>query len=204
MNKVINIFFDCEFTGLRKDTTLISIGLVSVNDETFYAEFTDYNKKYVDEWIKENVINNLRFNHETPYTFIRESNSINYSVEMVDNFSNISKELNLWLNNYIEEGYKIQFVSDVCHYDFVLLLDLITNGECIINNLSENISPVCYDVNNDIMNYYDFNCYEAFDYNREDIIRELSLIDDNLLKESTMKHNSLYDAKVIKRLYELL
>lgn len=35
------IFFDTEFTGLHKDTTLISIGLVSETGEKFYAEFDD-------------------------------------------------------------------------------------------------------------------------------------------------------------------
>lgn len=31
-------FFDTEFTGLRKDTTLISIGIVSDTGDRFYAE----------------------------------------------------------------------------------------------------------------------------------------------------------------------
>ena len=37
-------FFDTEFTGLRKDTTLISIGIVSDTGDRFYAELTDYVK----------------------------------------------------------------------------------------------------------------------------------------------------------------
>ena len=53
------IFFDTEFTGLHQNTTLISIGLVSECGKTFYAEFTDYDQKQVDEWIKNNVIANL-------------------------------------------------------------------------------------------------------------------------------------------------
>ena len=36
----MNIFFDTEFTGLRKDTTLISIGMIAENGKTFYAELT--------------------------------------------------------------------------------------------------------------------------------------------------------------------
>ena len=47
------IFFDCEFTGLHKNTTLISIGLISDCGKTFYAEFTDYDKGQVDDWIKQ-------------------------------------------------------------------------------------------------------------------------------------------------------
>ena len=47
-------FFDTEFTGLRKDTTLISIGIVSDTGDRFYAELTDYDEGMCDEWIEKN------------------------------------------------------------------------------------------------------------------------------------------------------
>lgn len=57
------IYYDSEFTGLHKDTTLISIGLISeCGTKTFYAEFLDYDKSQVDDWIQNNVIDNLLFN----------------------------------------------------------------------------------------------------------------------------------------------
>ena len=62
----MKIFFDTEFTGLHKNTTLISIGLVDENDRTFYGEFLGYDGNQVDDWIKENVINNLK--HKTCIT----------------------------------------------------------------------------------------------------------------------------------------
>ena len=37
-------FFDTEFTGLHKDTTLISIGIVMADGREFYRELNDYNK----------------------------------------------------------------------------------------------------------------------------------------------------------------
>ena len=52
-------FFDTEFTGLRKDTTLISIGIVSDTGDRFYAELTDYNESMCDEWIEKNVLDHL-------------------------------------------------------------------------------------------------------------------------------------------------
>ena len=55
------VFFDTEFTGLHQNTTLISIGLITQDEKTFYAEFTDYDKNQVDTWIQENVISNLIF-----------------------------------------------------------------------------------------------------------------------------------------------
>jgi len=55
----MKIFFDTEFTGLHQNTTLISIGLISSDGRTFYAEFNDYDENQVDDWIKDNVIANL-------------------------------------------------------------------------------------------------------------------------------------------------
>lgn len=46
------IFFDTEFTGLHQNTTLISIGLIAENGQTFYAELTDYDKSQIDGWIQ--------------------------------------------------------------------------------------------------------------------------------------------------------
>ena len=51
----MRLFFDMEFTGLHKNTTPISIGIVSEGGKTFYAEFTDYDESQCDDWIKENV-----------------------------------------------------------------------------------------------------------------------------------------------------
>ena len=63
----MKLFFDTEFTGLHKDTTLISIGIISEDERTFYAELTDYDKSQVDDWIKENVIDNLLLKDKEGY-----------------------------------------------------------------------------------------------------------------------------------------
>ena len=55
---MINLYFDAEFTGLHKDTTLISIGIVSASGESFYAEFNDFADYQISPWIKENVLSN--------------------------------------------------------------------------------------------------------------------------------------------------
>lgn len=44
----VKVYFDAEFTGLHRDTTLISIGLISESGHHFYAEFNDYNKDQID------------------------------------------------------------------------------------------------------------------------------------------------------------
>ena len=49
----MKLFFDTEFTGLHKDTTLVSIGIVSEDGKKFYAEFTDFDWESVhkDKWL---------------------------------------------------------------------------------------------------------------------------------------------------------
>lgn len=60
----MKLFFDTEFTGLFKDTELISIGLITETGENFYAEIIDYDKSKLDSWLRTNVINNLLLKNE--------------------------------------------------------------------------------------------------------------------------------------------
>ena len=55
----MKLFFDTEFTGLYQNTSLISLGMISEYGDTLYVEFNDYDKIKVNNWIRENVINNL-------------------------------------------------------------------------------------------------------------------------------------------------
>ena len=50
------IYTDLEFTGLHKDTTVISVGCISEDGRTFYGECSDYDKTQVDQWLIDNVI----------------------------------------------------------------------------------------------------------------------------------------------------
>ena len=90
----MRIFFDTEFTGLRKDTTLISIGLVAESGDKFYAEFTDYNEKMCDDWIRHNVLGNL-FLHKTIET------PDDKTLYVIDTKDGIACELTNWLHSFI-------------------------------------------------------------------------------------------------------
>lgn len=184
------LFFDVEFTGLRKDTTLISLGIVSDNGKKFYAEFTDYDESQCDEWIKKNVIDNLHL--DGMGDGISDLDEEPSGVMVRGNKNYVSKELKEWLSQFD----LIQFVSDVCHYDFVLLIDLLTDNKTALD-LPNNISAVCHDINSDIARHYGISEREAFDKSREEIVSELCVheIDGR-------KHNSLYDAEVIKEIWE--
>lgn len=203
----MNLFFDCEFTGLRQNTTLISIGIVSEDGRKFYAEFADYDRGQCDNWIEENVISHLRFSLPRPgedyYVASRaESNPTGNNIFDAWNLemNGTGVLINECLNHWLMQFDSIQFVSDVCHYDFVLLIDLLTNGGTALD-LPENISAVCHDINTDIANYYKVSDREAFDMSREQI---MYCICDAKNTVAGDKHNSLYDAEVIKAIYEVI
>jgi len=178
----MKVFFDCEFTGLHQHTTLISIGLVDEYGRKFYAEFTDYDESQVDSWLQENVVSKLMWlegdldmvypmwYHRGPKQTIRE-------------------ELLKWL--YQEKP--IEFVSDVCHYDFVLLIDLLFDHALF---MPHNYSSACYDINQDIAKFYKCDTQTAFNLSRESIAGKIDYENE--------KHNALYDAHVIKAVYEQL
>ena len=188
----MKLFFDMEFTGLRQNTTPISLGIVSEDGKKFYAEFTDYDESQCNDWIKENVIKNLKLAGMGVGVSDTDENPP-LRIVMGDK-RYIRQEANEWLRQF----NKIQFVSDVCHYDFVLLIDLLTNGGTALD-LPENISAVCHDLNMDIARHFHVSDRKAFDMSREQIMNDLCGPEDIVTGE---KHNSLYDAEVIKAIYE--
>lgn len=217
----MNLFFDCEFTGLRKDTTIISLGIVADNGKKFYAEFTDFNWDFVDDWIQKNVLDNFilekfylkcfdlldeqveewkrngyevsnRPTMNTACLLFETKRTNDDFTEVVGDSDWIREALSEWLSQFDS----IQFVSDVCHYDFVLLIDLLTGGKTALD-LPDNISAVCHDINSDIARHYGISEREAFDKSREEIVSELC--GHEIEGE---KHNALYDAEVIKAIYD--
>lgn len=213
------IYFDCEFTGLHKNTTLISIGFTTIEGYSFYAEFTDYDKTQVDDWIEKNVIKNLRI----PVIGSKMHGGMDSPKwEVKGDREFVKKMLLVWLGWYsmmkTPEGSKIQFVSDVCHYDFVLLIDLLTDGGSAFD-IPEVISPTCIDINQEIgyiLSYgeksligfwasihsedyeeVDAPATRAFDINRE----ELATILTDIKYQEKFKHNALFDAEIIKNIH---
>ena len=212
----MKLFFDTEFTGLHRNTTLISIGIVSEDGRTFYAEFGDYSHMYVDNWIRMNVLSQCILPRVVTYAdipkFLQKSEREGYTLnpdslpfswnwkgfnyerfnendtQVFGDTKTIASALNRWLKQFED----VQFVSDVCHYDFVLLIDLFGNAF----DLPKNVCPACHDINPDIARHYGISEAEAFDKSREEIVMELCGEPIN-----GKKHNALYDAQVIKAIY---
>jgi hypothetical protein len=173
------IFFDTEFTGLHKNTTLISIGLISENGKQFYAEFNDYDSNQVDEWLKKNVISNLILNKEDVGRFGDEN------VWLVKgNKSDIAYNLKEWINQFDQ----IEMWSDCLSYDWVLFNDIFGNAFDLPKKI--------YYIPFDICTLFNIKGIDP------DISREkfCEIKEESLLK----KHNSLWDAKIIKKCFEML
>lgn len=209
------LFFDTEFTGLRKSTTLISIGIIDRDayegtyKKGFYAEFTDYDKKQCDDWISTHVINNLAL-EDKQFGYKEEINDITYfkgSKEMV------KQALIEWVNDNYRNKNKafydsIQMVSDVCHYDFVLFIDLFGSAF----DLPEYIVPYCKDINEDIASNLSISYRMAFDYSREELFEDLLKVNRERIEDFSCRckllskghqHNSLYDAFQISYIFNL-
>ncbi len=177
----MNIFFDTEFTGLHKGTTLISIGLIAENGRKFYAEFNDYDKKQCNDWIKTNVIANLM--NLQPLGKPNAS-----AVWPPDCYCGtkrrIASELRRWFSEF---GEPVQLISDVCAYDWILFCDIFGGAF----EIPENVSPAPVDINQMIAAYLKCTPAEAFDVNREDFAES----------PDGKKHNALWDAMTIKAIW---
>lgn len=224
----MNVFFDTEFTGLEPGAKLMSLGMVTDNSQRFYAEFSDYDILNLSEWVEENVFNHLLSKQLSSYRNIslykKNSSEIQYEecdensehlskiVSALPDFTRyvygdsktVAKALREWF--YIisnKKQLRIQLISDVCHYDMTLLCNLFGGAF----NLPSNVNPVCYDICQDIWAFlvddYD-NLSEkmrvSFDVSREMLIKSINY-DDEANKPKGIKHNSLYDAEVIKYIY---
>lgn len=170
----MRIFFDTEFTGLHKGTSLISIGLISEDGKTFYAEFTDYDETQIDKWLQENVIANLCLetgdNHPKTYSNCNIKETASY----------IADELREWLSQFDS----VEMWSDCLAYDWVLFNDIFGHAF--------NIPPNVYYIPFDICTLFKIKGIDP------DISRE------GFAGIEGQKHNALHDAKVIKACYEKL
>lgn len=174
------IFFDTEFTGLHQNTTLISIGFISECGKTFYAEFTDYDKSQVDDWLKENVI--AKLNHpngdvnDCIVTEDRPNDMLAYGT---------TKEIKAYLNKWLSQFDEVEMWSDCLSYDWVLFCQIFGNAFDIPKNV--------YYTPFDICTLFKVKGIDP-DISREQFADTL---DSNQLK----KHNALWDALVIKLCY---
>ncbi len=211
----LKVYFDAEFTGLHRNSTLISIGMVTENNSTFYAEFIDYDSSQITPWIQENVINNLMLKfapsgyvHRITNKNSKFSNGQLEDIIIRDESSVIYRSLIYWLEHEckISNCEQIQFISDCYAYDWMLLVDLLSVDKNalsmpdFINYIPLDLSTMLY------MNGIDPDISREKFCGIESLNKISSFIEksfdnpklDPSYIKHPLKHNSLWDALVIK------
>lgn len=92
--------------------------------KTFYAEFSDYDINRCDDWVKENVVKKLKYNHTKN---IAEKGCFLTNASMKHDTSVIKSYLSHWLKQF--KDYDIQFIGDCATWDWYHLLQLIGKWE---------------------------------------------------------------------------
>lgn len=179
------IFLDTEFTGLHQGTTLISIGLISEDDRTFYGELTDYDKTQIDEWLQNNVINNLTLSYL--HSNIEDSGVTDISD--IDNikFRGTLPHLKVELEKWLLQFKQVEIWSDCLSYDWVLFNQIFGHAF----NIPKNVYYIPFD----ICTLFHSKGIDP------DINREWFAFDGMPYGVEEKKHNALWDAKVIKECY---
>lgn len=174
-------FLDAEFSGLHQKTTLISLGMVSECGKSFYAEFVDFDRNQIDDWLRENVLANLIL-PDAPHGMPFHATASGLALTIKGNKAVIKNVLNEWLSQFDT----VEVWGDCLAYDWVLF---------------NNIFGSAFDIPKNVY-YQPFDIVTAF---------KLKGIDPDISREEFIgnsvkgvKHNALYDAKVIKACYDKL
>lgn len=178
------VFFDTEFTGLHKDTTLVSIGLISECGKTFYAELTDYAKGQIDEWLQENVISKLTLSylgHDIENCGVTD-NTDPSNIKFRGTLEHLRVDLTKWLSQF----ERVEMWSDCLSFDWVLFCNIFGHAF----NVPSNVYYIPFDI-----------CTLFY---AKDIDPDVSREEFAGLKNNAHKHNALWDAKVIKSCFEKL
>jgi hypothetical protein len=191
------LFIDLEFTGLHQATTPISLGIVSECGKTFYAEFTDYDRTQLNDWLEENIIPNTWVAVHEPITSMGEvvGDSRWADVHVFGSSDYIKPFLEEWLSQF----EKIVIWSDCLSYDWVLFCNIWGHAFSIPENI--------YYIAMDICTVFEMNNIDP------DISREEYCEIENFTEEKTkvlyndfksVKHNALWDAFIIRECYNKL
>lgn len=173
----MKIFFDAEFTGLKQKTKLISIGLISEDGRTFYAEFIGYDEREINDWLRDNVIANLRFENIR----FEVNPALDYEHHAMKGYEGtVMTSLNDWLSQFDT----CEMWSDCLAYDWVLFCELFGGAF----NIPQNVYYIPFDLST-VLKIKGVDP----DVNREEF---------SGLEAGKRKHNALWDAKVIKACYE--
>ena len=177
----MKVFFDTEFTGLHQETTLISIGCVAENGDTFYATLSDYDPAQVDEFVRAHVLPHLLYSQDDKDVAVIDETDA--KGRRHQRYYGLNREtcrdrLSAWLKPF----RRVEMWSDCLAYDWVLFRNLFKEDGGL---------PVCvYYIPFDICTLFKIHGIDP------DIDRK------KFARTEDIKHNALADAYMIKACYE--
>jgi len=192
MSERLKLFFDMEFTGLRQDTTPISIGIVSETGHTFYAEFTDYDKSHINDWLQKNVLDKLTLLGRVGTSGVH-TNGVHTTV--CGNTDTVRDAFGYWLRDDLA-GEDVEMWSDVLAYDWVLFNKIFATYENGYPNLPKQVYYIPFDIAT-LMKMSGIDP----DVTREDVVDLHTPTFGDAEERGVQKHNSLYDAYIIEAWY---
>ncbi|MCK4809393.1 MAG: 3'-5' exoribonuclease [Candidatus Omnitrophica bacterium] len=168
------VFIDTEFTGIHMGTTVVSLGMVTLEGKSLYLTLNDYDREQVTDWLKNNVIN-----------LIDESKSVTRKEAFV--------RIKEFLDNY-SQGKRVSLISAGKLIDIVLLYEFWHNEHPGRKYFSMDCLP-------DYLNHASHFDLSTFFYMAgvdPNLEREKFL---GKVKLSGRRHNSLYDVKIVRECF---
>ncbi len=163
------VFIDTEFTGEHGKATLVSLGLVTLDNKKLNITLNDYDRSQVTTWLKKNVLSKINKKK---------------SIDSKSAYKKVSK----FLNNY-SKGQKIHLVSAGKTLDIVLLFDLYKYSK-----LKRKFHWL-----HDLPGYLNHSSHIDLDtmifFSK---FRNINKIKLSNLKNTKNKHDALYDAIVVR------
>lgn len=205
----MKLYLDMEFTGLHQKTTPVSLAIVADNNAIFYGEFTDYDRAQIDQWLHDNVLENLVYaklphtGAERPFSktgYYAANNAIDKEPNHFDIYTSgstkeVYEDLLMWLKQFKEE---LVFVTDVGHWDWVLFNQILGGStSCVREVVNINYIPIEFStlliargVNPDISRVDYIGSYI-------DVLRAWQQ-DLPFVFKDKQNHNALHDALILK------
>ena len=179
----MNLYYDAEFTGLRQHTSLISLALVSDDGRAFYAEFSDYNRDQLDDWLRDNVLAHCRWltrDNARPGCHEEEGLTLCFGD---------SEQIRTALSQWLTQWERVEIWADCPSWDWVLFCELFGGAF----NIPDNIYYLPFDL---------VTLFKARGLSPDTERQQFTGLQPS--GAEGQRHNALFDARLLRAAYHRL